>query len=316
MKTELTKFQQTLSENLTDKNMTEASALLYINKLRLLNGAPFNNLNFLKDEPEINAKLIAIENHNTRRSYLTAVVNALNVSKLPKTFNKIIENYRNLLNDTIGQINSKEKSAKTQTQKENWITQDQVNEFYTKYRKRVFNLEKGEKLNSQNRTDISRFTIISLLTQIAPRRSMDFRLLLLGDADNSEKAFNYLDMEKKVMVFNKFKTSTVYGSQTVEMPKVLVEDMKYIIDLLNIKKGEYVLRNSVGKELRTSEELTSILNRLFEAKISVSMLRNIFLTNQFGEEENHELFESMAKTAKQMGNSLQSQKGYIKQKES
>lgn len=312
MKLPLTKFQETLADNLSAKDMTRASAIVYISKLRLLNkNENFNNLNFLLSKDVIDARLSDIANINTRRSYQTAIVNSIRVlPKLPKKVRDLADQYRADLDNTISEINAVPRSQKSAKQIENWMTQDEINKVYERYRKRVFNLEFEIKPNKQDRVDITRFTVLSLYTRIPPRRSQDYRMMVLGEANPKDLTLNYMDMSKKLLTFNVYKTSGAYGQQSVNMSPELVADMKKVIELRSLKEGEHILVNSVGKPLTSSEQLTSILNNAFDKKVSTSMLRNIFLSSEFG--KNLELYKQMNSVAKSMGNSLASQQGYIK----
>jgi hypothetical protein len=63
-----------------------------------------------------------------------------------------------------------------------------------------------------------------------------------------------------------------------------------------------------GDKALTSPQLTVILNKVFGKKISVSMLRNIYLSSEYGEES-----KALAKDAHDMATSVNvAQSNYIK----
>jgi hypothetical protein len=54
-----------------------------------------------------------------------------------------------------------------------------------------------------------------------------------------------------------------------------------------------------NKELKNSTEITKFLNKIFDKKISSSMLRNIFLSSKYGN-----LVNELKENTKQMGTSI------------
>ncbi len=98
-----------------------------------------------------------------------------------------------------------------------------------------------------------------------------------------DKAFNYLDWKSMRFYFNNYKTKTAYGTQTVDVSPELQEvfhnhfplKKKFIPFFLLRRDGERLPENGI----------TRILNTIFGKKISVSMLRNIYLSSKYGEQQ-------------------------------
>ena len=103
--------------------------------------------------------------------------------------------------------------------------------------------------------------------------------------------YNYLDLDTKKWYFNNYKTKGTYKTQ--EMP-INEEVMKMINSYLNFHpmKKQFKNKNAVipllvdyqGEPFTVNNAITRILNKIFGKKIGVSMLRNIFLTDKFGDE--------------------------------
>ena len=79
-----------------------------------------------------------------------------------------------------------------------------------------------------------------------------------------------------------------------------------------LKKKEYdipFLVDEQGKALKKSTEITKILNKIFGKNISSSMLRNIFLTDKYGD-----VMEELKKDTKAMATSVDvAMNNYIKE---
>jgi len=147
--------------------------------------------------------------------------------------------------------------------------------------------------------------ILSLYTLINPRRNKDYSLMKIASNTDDEN-HNYLVIDKKdkmKFILNKYKTDKKYHSVEIEIP----DDLKEVIQLYlkyhplkaELKKKEYdfpFLVDETGKGLKNSTEITKILNKVFGKKISSSMLRNIFLTDKYGD-----VMEELKSDVKHMG---------------
>ena len=90
------------------------------------------------------------------------------------------------------------------------------------------------------------------------------------------KSDNYYKSNK--LFFNKYKTSEVYGLQSLDVPKSLNALVKKWV---KINTGsDYFLFSSNGNPL-TSPQITRILNNAFGKKVSCDWLRHILLTDHY-----------------------------------
>ena len=164
------------------------------------------------------------------------------------------------------------------------------------FKKQVLSMAELQKIQS--------FIILALTTGIyhEPRRSSDW---IMKVRNYDEKEDNYLDLKKKIFVFNHFKTVKKMGAQTIAIDPSLLKILKKWID---INGNDFLLFNSRGNPLQASE-LTHRLNSIFGKNISTSMLRHIFLTHRFGNINLKDLTE----TAENMGqSSIQTALTYVK----
>jgi len=153
---------------------------------------------------------------------------------------------------------------------------------------------------------IQSFIILALTGGIfmEPRRSADW---IMKVRNYDEKEDNYLDLKKKVFVFNHFKTVKKMGQQTIPVDPPL---MKILKKWISINGNDFLLFNNRGNPLQASE-LTHRLNGIFGKNISTSMLRHIFLTHKFGAID----LKDLTNTAEAMGQTnIATTIGYVKNK--
>ena len=130
--------------------------------------------------------------------------------------------------------------------------------------------------------------ILSLYVLIPPRRNLDYVLLVISN-DMTDKKFNYLDLDKKQMIFNNYKTQGTYNSVIIDIPDDLFKVIKMYINrhphkskLNNKKYHVHFLSTFYGEEIDKSTQMTKLLNGIFGGlKIGSSMLRNMYLTNKY-----------------------------------
>jgi integrase len=124
---------------------------------------------------------------------------------------------------------------------------------------------------------------------------------------NTYKEDNFLVIRKGVpveFVFNKYKTSKTYGTQTVPIPKELADALTIYLKRVP-KNSTSLLIAYDGTPLTQANAITRILNKTFGKKIGSSMLRHIYLSSKYDIDE-------MTTDATQMGHSLEEQKQYMK----
>ena len=114
--------------------------------------------------------------------------------------------------------------------------------------------------------------------------------------ETMDKDFNYLDWKNMRFYFNNYKTKSAYGTQTVDVSPELQEVFHNHFPLKK-KFAPFFLLQRDGERL-PDNGITRILNTIFGKKISVSMLRNIYLSSKYGEQQ-----KAMENDAEAMGTS-------------
>lgn len=301
-----------LYDFLKGKNITESSLKLYLNNLRRLNGGEFpKSFSFLKDTEKILGDLEKYK-PNTRRSYLISIITTLKHDPKQK---KLYEKYYEHLDkyNKEGAVNNE----KSETQKENWIGQDVVKETYDKMTEEVQPLLQQKKLSPSEYEKVLRWVVLSLYTLQKPRRNADYQKCLIVKKVPSEmnQDFNYLDLNTNSWKFNNYKTKGTYKTQEIpandEIMKVINSYLKFHPLKAHFKNKSSVIPLLVdfqGEPFTLNNAITRMLNKIFGKKIGVSMLRNIFLTDKYGDK-----VKELEQDAKEMGTSASTiQNQYVK----
>ena len=272
------KFMDAVKVKLLEK-YSAGTAELYLTKLRILHeNSPFTSFSFLKDHAKNIATISDIENLNTRKSYLTAIVSVLEVLNTT-AYNKINNHYKKALNDFKTNVYNKiDPNAKTDTQKDNWIEWEEV------MAKQKLLKEQADKVtpkevaqnNSHAIDALDRNLILSLYTELPPRRNNEYYLMRLGSGNEES---NWYDGNK--FTFNVFKTARVRGVETVDVPGTLEKIIDDYIKIMNLRPGDYLLfHDDVNR--KTPAKMTRALNSIFGKKIGASMLRHIWTSHLLG----------------------------------
>ena len=287
----------------------------YHQKLRFLN----NNIiptdyKFLNNYDEIMKKIDHFK-PNTQRNYIIAIVSILRNTQNDALYNgysKIMDKYNRDL---------KTSNTKSETQLKNWIPQTRVQDIYDILYDRVIpNLKsKGVVTSEMSWNDITELMLLSLYVLQPPRRIVDYMNMFIVKKlpKVMDKDQNYCDVSSGIMYFNCYKTSGTYHTQEVKIsPKLMDIILLYIKKLcsttatkLNLNSKLPLLCTYNGMPIKRGNIITLMLNKIFGGlKISVSMLRNIYLTDKFAPITN-----DMDTTAHDMGTSSGTiQNSYVK----
>lgn len=189
--------------------------------------------------------------------------------------------YRELMNEDISKYNHEiSKQEKSEKQKENWLSDEEIKSTFEEYKKKADLLYKKPTLTMIDLQTIQDFVILALLSgiYIPVRRSLDYVSMKKSGHIDKQKD-NWIDWKKNELVFNIFKTAKYAGTQELTMPSAL----KRILNKW-IKQGthtNYLLFDNNSNPL-TSVKLNQRFQRIFRKKASVNLLRHSYLTTKFG----------------------------------
>lgn len=242
-------------------------------------------LDYLKDLPP-----------NKRKTILSALVIITDNKKYREQMLSDVRDYNKEIS----------KQEKTDTQEENWVTQEQVETMFNDLKKNAATIYKKEHKSNSDLQVLQNFIILALFKLIPPRRSKDYCDFKIKNVDKEKD--NYMDKGK--FVFNSYKTAKTYGKQEVPIPKELTTIMNKWI---KVNPTDYLLFD-VNMNPLSPVKLNQRFNRIFDGKkISVNALRHSYLTDKFGEtiKQNNEINNTM----KDMGSSVGMLTTYVKNEE-
>jgi len=220
--------------------------------------------------------------------------------------------YRNLMIKDTREYNDKMKEHfKTDSQEDNWVSQDEIKTIYDNYEKKAIPLFRKKDITKKDIQFIQQYIILCLTSgiYIPPRRSLDWVDMKWKDYDREND--NYYD--KRSFVFNKYKTSKFYKQQKIEVPFLLRRILNKWLTTFT-PKIDYILYDSNDNKLN-SVKFTQRLNSIFgKKKVSVNMLRHSFITDKYLN-KNFSSLKDMNETAAKMGHSVLQHLEYIKKDE-
>jgi hypothetical protein len=309
----LSDFMDKLGDKLkTERGLSEASVKLYLRQLTTLNNnESFKNLNFLKKVDDILDKLKDYK-ENTKKSYLSAIEAVLSTQKK----NKLYDTYKNMLEEKKKDYNNKDKNETNEKEENNWVSMDEINKMKTDL---LEGLSEKKKLTLSEYKRLLKAFILSLYTDLPPRRNQDYLLCFITKNNKltDKPDMNYLSLKDNKFIFNRYKTAKSGGQQEIDFSdnqpfKTILSLYLKHHPLLKSSKGLVpLLVDERGVPPTSPNWITRILNNIFKKNVGSSMLRKIYLTSKYGDQLDK--LKEMRNTAKAMGHSTKTaQDVYIK----
>lgn len=213
------------------------------------------------------------------------------------------EVYRIQMIKDADQYNAEQrKQKKSDTQKDNWISQQDVMKIYHDLERDTKHLFSKPNLKMSELQQLQDYIILSVYTLIPPRRLMDYTMFKIRNVN--PETDNYMKGNK--FIFNSYKTKNKYGKQEVSIP---VRLRNIIQKWARKHTNDYLLFSEKGTPLPQSR-LTQKLNKIFGKNISVNMLRHIFITDNVLDAT--PALQHLEKVAEDMGHSVETQQLYKK----
>jgi len=295
------------------KTRADITVKQYLKRLLSINDdKPFTSLKFLSDFQVVKDKINAMDlAFSTKISYFTAICATMSTKK---GYKKLYKQYQDYMIEQAEKLKSNlAKHEKTDQQKSSMIPLTDV----VKRREEL----KGEiiHLASYSAKDWDKYLmylLISLYTEIQPRRNQDFNYMFVNmtKKDEYEADKNYYDVEKGEFIFNKYKTFKIYGTQIVKVPDALKKTLtSYINDVKeHIYNNELpdewpLLIDNKGKRIHIQNGITRLLNRAFGRNLGATAMRHIYLSDVYGAQ-----LQKMKEDCKAMSHSHSTQAEYIK----
>ena len=320
-----------------ERNVGNKTADLYIRNLRILkkklDGEAFDgSLNWLNKFDEIK-EILMKEKSNTRKTRLASIVVALRLDDKKE----LIEKYSDLMYESIKEYNNFIKeNKKSDYQKENWASLEDLKKVWNVLKREVYadNLHKpAKKIADKGEKEVlQKWLVASLYILTKPRRNRDYALMKVikeNDykdlSENERDANNYLvfknnrDMYFSIGDFktNNYKENGKMKKSGIDIEKIPPK-LKQVIRMwrkFNPEK-EHLITNNRGQRM-SANSLTKYLMKIFsktgKKRISSTMLRHIFITENPKLKEYRKHKKEAEEIADSMGHSLEEQQNYAKE---
>jgi hypothetical protein len=141
------------------------------------------------------------------------------------------------------------------------------------------------------------YLIVGLMSGlfIAPRR-LEYSEVMIRNYN--KKKDNFLDIRKKVIGFNSYKTVKTYGFQLIEVPAEILSIMRKFVKL---NETDYLLIKNNGKPL-SSSELSKRVGKIFgDDQIGVDVLRSMYVSDVY---KSVPALNKLENIAEEMGHSV------------
>jgi hypothetical protein len=247
---------------------------------------------------------------NTIKTKLASVIvflRCIKDGKNDKEIDKSIEEYSKVIdvlsNEIKNDLSSSEKSSK---QKENWISNDDIEKLNDNLLKLV-----PKEIRTPKDLMALRNYVIFKLYQDNPTRNeiadskIIFKPSKKSEALNDEYNYIILDKKKKTITYqmNQYKTSKNYGQKNIELNKdlfLLFMQYKKAVDMFNEDNWFLLNDSATGKMTRNRLGVVySVLGESIGKKLGTSMNRHIQLSNLIPVKKIKELTDKMGNSPKE-----------------
>ena len=204
-------------------------------------------------------------NYSTRKTKLACLYVLTGNNKYQHQMVKDIGSY----NDDLS------KQEKNDKQKSSWINTDQLTTKYNELKHTSDLLYKKQSHTANDLQQIQDYILMCLYSNkfLPPRRLIDYTEFKMKEIDPEKD--NY--MHKNTFIFNKFKTVSTYGKQTVNIPLQL---RNIINKWTKLTGNDYLLIDKSGNKL-TSVKLNQRLKAILGNNSSVNAIRHGVLSDAF-----------------------------------
>jgi len=277
-----------------EKPLSEGSKKTYMSKLKKLNdNNQLVDLKFLKDTEQILKKIEEVQNPNTRRSFIIAVVSVLKDNKKYKKEYDIYHKYMMGINGVLNKESFKSEKTK---EKHKGVNMEELLKNYDELKQVIPDIGKKRKITEEQYEKLRLLLLQSLYLLIAPRRLLDYTAMIV-EKPAEDKDYNYYSDGK--FYFNNYKTKDAFKQQIIDVPKDLQDIIKIWLKYKS-KDNNYLIVKKSGTPYTTPELSTDIKIIFNNPSMGVSVLRGEYLKNKYGK-----LSTEMKEDVKNMGTSIE-----------
>ncbi len=253
-------------------------------------------------------------NLNTRKNMLNAIIIYGRTIDYP-------EKWLAYYGIEIDKLNQQIKAAistneKTEKQKENWISMDELKKVIESLKNEI----PAQISNYAQYRSLMRYLAVYLQTHF-PRRN-DYASIKMVESAPKEKTDNYMVVPNRnrggasspVFIFNNYKTSSKFGSQTFPIPEDIYHELRfYKPHIQGHSPDGFLFIRKDGQPLNSNEFTKFFIATLQEKtgkKIGTSLMRHVIISEKFKPDPNE--LKERQQLAAAMGHSVSQQMQYAK----
>lgn len=282
----MTKFENEVIAKLSETR-TAITVKQYFQKLKVLNGGKsLTSFAFLNDIENIKEKINKLDiKFSTSISYWTAITAVLSIypSKV-----KLYKQYQGIMIEKASQLKTElSKNEKTEQQEKSMISWESVLGVRDGLLKQI---QESKNLDSKKWNGLLKYILIRLYTDIPPRRVQDYSYMYVNFLEpnvlDDEK--NYYIVSTGEFIFNKYKTSKIYGEQRFKVPSILEDALmlyfESYFELFNPHSEFKLLVDFKGDNIHPTVGIGKLLNNAFNGPVGPTALRHIYVSEKFGKD--------------------------------
>ena len=273
----MSKALEKIKIKMIDSGLSDSTIKLYLQRLKTLNeGREIKSFSYL-NKPNKIMEIISELKKNTQMSYYGSLLGIIKL--LPKaTYELSLKKYTNKF------LELKKDMKDEPIEKKDIPNEDNITELKNKYMKGARAI-KSTQVNKKEYNMLLHNLLLSLYTDIHPRRNQDYLLMkITDDYDNEPQRddYNWYDKKNKKFIFNKYKTSKTYGKQEIDISKnkVLLSNLKMYLKHRR-DNDNWLLVKWSEQHFKQDNDITRELNKIFGGNISANSLRHYYVTNKY-----------------------------------
>lgn len=257
------------------KNIEEITLDTYSNRINTLSK---KGINFYDYSGTI-SRIGSLYSIKTQKACITAIVVYL---KAINADSNLIDNYSAKLLHLGEEINTKEKDNVLK-EGQKLITRKEITDIIEGLKTKL----NTSTIDSNYMDLFQQYLVINLYHLILPLRNDFVNTEVYTDAlpffiDNQK---NYIILDKKQLILNRYKTKNKYGQAIIDLPIDLVNIIKRWIDVRTLVNSSLANQRQLllNKKLvpMTQVNLTQFLNKIFKRKVSSDLLRKSWISEKY-----------------------------------
>ena len=239
-------------------------------------------------------------------TYKNKIASIIAFLKAYKRDKDVIEKYNNELDITQSKmLREQKKFEKTETEKDNWMDKEQLENKLTDMKKNIIKLDTFEDIE-----DLMRYTLLMFHINYPLRNDLsDAEVYNMSEfkkiKEDPEKNYIVLGPKSGHFILNNYKTKKHHGKQKIfiDNNEVLKTLNQYYKALSKYKKENDINNNwfiiKKNGDKYTRNDYTKLFNKIFKKKISTSLLRKIIVSDTWNMDKIKALSDKMQHTPEQ-----------------